>query len=94
MNLDINQIDGEPQEVGTADGCKILHVRTKGGLHTLWKTGRGEAQMVGSGPYRALAMAVADKIVGRVSWSVMEKSEQPGEAEVLEWVNISKLAAE
>ncbi len=93
MNLDANQIEGEPQEVGTADGCKILHVKTKGGLHTLWKTGRHEAQMIGSGPYRAVAMAVADRIVGRVAWSVLEKSEPPNESEVAEWVEISKLAA-
>lgn len=90
MDLSLNDIEGSPEEIGSVGDEKVLHVRTKGGFHTLWKTGRGQSSMVGSGARRVVAMAVADRILkNKVSWTVLEKSEPPSEEEVSEWLSLS-----
>lgn len=62
MQIDAKQLDGKPRKVGTMGSRAVHEVRTKGGLHLIVSPRPDKGpEILGTGPHRAVARAVALK---------------------------------
>lgn len=77
MSIDItsDQLDSAPEDIGSLHNDRVLHVETKGGFHlVVVKKSRG-VEVLGHGPYRSVAVRVAQMREPRLIVSALNKSE-------------------
>lgn len=75
MQIDAKQLDGKPRRVGTYASRPVMEVRTKGGLHLIVSPRADKGpEVLGTGPHRAVARAVALKH-HKIEWNDLTKGD-------------------
>lgn len=79
MDIPTSQIEFK-RKVGRSGGSELWHIKTYGGLHTIFKTMGKSMRFIGSGPHRAVAQRVAEKFDPEIVWTELSKSDHIDEA--------------
>lgn len=70
-NIPENQVEFK-KKVGKIKDQAVYHIKTRGGLHIIAKTG---GEIIGSGNHRAVARHIAQKYEPDVVWTELSKSD-------------------
>lgn len=78
MSLDIQpqEIQGSPKEIGHLDGKPVFQIALKGGLFLIATPNGSSVKILGSGPHRVVAKHIAKKLHPNLVITELLKSEQ------------------
>lgn len=75
MNLDKNQLAGDPIKIGTLNGKPIFEVVTKGGFYMDIVAKGGSFETLGVGSHKALSRHIASKKEPSIVWTTLAKGD-------------------
>lgn len=63
------------KRVGKIGNLPVIELATTGGLHLIVCARGGQAEVLGTGPHRAVARFIAKKREDKIEWSDLEKAD-------------------
>lgn len=74
MDIAADQISSK-KRVGKIGTSPVLELATSGGLHLIVCARNGKAEVLGTGPHRAVARFIAKKRESKIEWTDLNKSD-------------------